>query len=61
MNIGYLHPSGRITCKKNWEYSDLYDNELKISGFQNAFTNFLADKYGLEKPSPTPPKKGGLL
>ena len=58
MSLGYLHPSGRMTCKKNWEYSDFASDELTINGksFMECYIEAVAHKYGLEIPKQKPPK-----
>ena len=49
---GYLHPSGMLTLKKDWQYSDLYPSKIKVTGFSKSLVNFMI-REGIA-PSPPP-------
>ena len=47
---GYIHPSGMLVLKKDWYYSDLYENQIKVTGFSQAFRKFLIEQNIVEAP-----------
>ena len=49
---GYLHPSGMLTLKKDWQYSDLYPSKIKVTGFSKSLVDFMI-REGIA-PSPPP-------
>jgi len=57
MSLGYLHPSGRMTCKKNWEYSNLESGVvMNMSSFAKCYGKMICRIYGLEMPKQNLPK-----
>ena len=58
MSLGYLHPSGRVTCKKNWEYTDLLpkENTFNHLSIAKCYGQMICRIYGLEMPKQKPPQ-----
>ena len=56
MSLGYLHPSGRVTCKKNWEYTDLLpkENTFNHRSIAKCYGEMICRIYGLEMPKQKP-------
>ena len=49
---GYLHPSGMLTLKKDWQYSDLYPSKIKVTGFSKSLVNFMIREWIAPSPPP---------